>query len=205
MKPKKKKAVSAQEIMNNPVNAGQRALRVQREGVLGWLSYVGYMCLVMPMVFAGYFKMQPMHVFAPFYENRYIFWGICCAGLLLSMLIIWKSRYPFFKRDRILISVQFALFVIGIFLTRFLLEGYRWQSSVETLVEYGIPVLWLYLIGWYLRYFYYKAKDGYRYVWLKVALSTVLPFVPLLLGIREIIGSTIYDPEPLMMGDVVMD
>lgn len=204
MKPKKKKAVSAQEIMNNPVNAGQRALRVQREGVLGWLSYVGYMCLVMPIVSAGYFKMHPRHVFAPFYENVYPTLGICCVGLLLSMLIIWKSRYPFFKRDRILISVQFALFVIGIFLTRFLLEGYRWQSSVETLVEYGIPVLWLYLIGWYLRYFYCKAKDGYRYVWLKVALSTVLPFVPLLLGIREIIGSTIYDPEPLM-GDVVMD
>ncbi len=208
MKPKKKETVSVQEIMNNPVDAGQKALRMQREGVLGWLSYVGYMCVVMPIVSAGYFKMNssyPRQVFAPFYENDYILLGFCCVGLLLYMLIIWKSRYPFSKRDRGLISVQFTMFMIGIFLTRFLLEGYRWQSSVETLVEYGIPVLWLYLIGWYLRYFYYKAKDGYRYVWLKVALSTVLPFVPLLLGIREIIGSTIYDPEPLMMGDVVMD
>jgi len=175
MKPQKKEAVSVQEIMDNPV-AGQRAQPVRREGILGWLSYIGYMCVVALVAVES--SMLRRYAFTSFYENKYIVLGALGVGLLLSVLTIWKSRYSLSKRDRSLVSVQFVVFVIGTFLFFFLECGYRWKYSVGEVVYWGIYMLWVCLMEWYLRYFYCKAKDGYKYVWLKVVLSTVLPFVP---------------------------
>lgn len=191
MKPQEKEAVSVQEIRNNPVEGEQKALRVQREGVLGWLSYIGYMCVVSWLIWTVSQITLRAYISFPFYEHNHR--GILGVGLILSALTIWKSKYPLSQKTRIILVTFLGAFVIFVLPFCYALD-YDYIEIVDIEISriafYSTAFLgWLYLIGWYLRYFYHKAKDGYKYVWLKVVLSTVLPFVPLLWcagGIHEI-------------------
>ncbi len=197
MKPKKKETVSVQEIMNNPVDAGQKALHVRREGVLGWLSYVGYMCLVaFPVAVLAYRVYEyvlkgAIDVKLPLYDSETSLLGFFGVGLLLSILTIWKSKYPLSKKARIRSFALFCAFTICVALClgiRLVLsfqgdEPFTWEAAVfpflAMLPASSILSVYVCLICWYLRYFHCKAKDGYQHVWLKVLLCTLIPFTPL--------------------------
>ena len=219
MKPQDFEAVSVQEIRNNPVEGEQKALRVQREGVLGWLSYVGYMCVVAfpalilsllnvssgysytldiddPRILTGFDTglYIESYISFPFYSNQKISMFILATGIMLMGFSVWKSKYPMTRKSRIILTA-----LLGVLMAIMLLFCYA--LDYETVRYFGvisfeigkfvfysiIGFVWICLLGWYLRYFYYKAKDGYKFVWIKVLLFTLLPFISLLFGTIETI------------------
>lgn len=198
MAPQKRKKANVQEILKNPVNSKQPLLRLKKEGILGWLSYLGYVFSVI-FWFVSFVCEYAGIVSFPLYSFTLV--NIICVsfGLILTAITIWKSPYNLSRKTKV------TLFKIAIILT-LLLEilacSFEWEMLPFNILL-GLTILWLFLLFWYIHYFYCKSKDGYRKVWVKVIISSLFPFL-LLLYFRDAVGFYYGEPQHLA-GDTMFD
>ena len=178
MAPQKRKKANVQEILKNPVNSKQPLLRLKKEGIWGWLSYLGY---IFSVVFVPLWIINSFCTYAgilnfPLYSFHII--NIVCIsfGLILTGITIWKSPYNLSKKAKIILFENIVIFSL---LLEFLAYDLEWEMLPFNILL-GLTILWLFLLFWYMHYFYKKSKDGYHRVWLKVILFTIIPILPLL-------------------------
>ena len=145
----------------------------KKEGVFGWMSYIGCSFIVFSLI--GILKISGSHA-----HGSDSLGFLFLMGLVLTIPVMLKSKYPISLSTKTILFLFFAVAT-----TMFELYIYAPEDSgglsqgFHCLCEFTETYknsLWF--IGWfcffsflwYLRYFYKKAKDGYRYVWLKVIL-----------------------------------
>ena len=176
MAPQKRKKANVQEILNNPVNSNQKPLFKQKEGIWGWLSYIGWaLTIIFPLIVFLYnlFRYSYyLNLDFPLFDFGIINLIIISLGIIITIVNIWKSKYPLSNKCRkIILSIFVVLTVI--------LELIAPDNLLELNMIWFISWLWCFLLFWYLHYFYKKSKDAYRKVWVKVILFTVIPMLPL--------------------------
>ena len=102
MAPQKRKQANVKSILKNPVQSEQSPLKFKKEGILGWLSYLGF-SLTIVMTFAStlsqvikYVSREEMVINFPFYDN----WSVMAflLGFLLTLGVAKESPYQFPKK-----------------------------------------------------------------------------------------------------------
>ncbi|MBE6446149.1 MAG: hypothetical protein E7021_01930 [Alphaproteobacteria bacterium] len=191
MAPPERKTANVQEILKNPVQSNQKPLFKQKEGIWGWLSYIGWaLTIVFPLIVflcnLFYFS-SSLNLAFPLLDSGIINLIIIFVGVIITAVNIWKSKYPLSNKCRKIILSMFFIFT-------FLLELIASGNLLELNIICFTAWLWSFLFFWYLHYFYRKSKDGYRKVWVKVILFTVIPILPLSYFVEDYY-------EPLTMGD----
>jgi len=191
MAPPERKTANVQEILKNPVQSNQKPLLKQKEGIWGWLSYIGWaLTIVFPLIVflcnLFYFS-SSLNLAFPLLDSGIINLIIIFVGVIITAVNIWKSKYPLSNKCRKIILSMFFIFT-------FLLELIASGNLLELNIICFTAWLWSFLFFWYLHYFYRKSKDGYRKVWVKVILFTVIPILPLSYFVEDYY-------EPLTMGD----
>lgn len=153
----------------------------KHEGLWGWLSYVGWMCLMSPMIFL--IVCDVVEAYERLWGGKhYIFyWPIVplypvLIGLALSCIILKKSHYSMCLCTKIgFFSVLALLGIIGF--------GASWNTGEFDILS-GLAMLlslsYVFFMMWYIRFFYHKIKDGYRFVWLKVLVAILIACIPCL-------------------------
>lgn len=171
MTPQKRKKANVQEILKNPVQSNQKPLFKQKEGIWGWLSYIGWaLTIVFPLIVFLYNLMSYYSSFDfLFLESWTVNLMVMLLGILITTVNIWKSKYPLSNKCRNVVSLTFGLMIFFEFI--FSPSNYN--------LMYFFLWLWSFLFFWYLHYFYRKSKDAYRKVWLKVILFTIIPMLSL--------------------------
>lgn len=151
------------------------------EGLWGWLSYVGWMCLMSPMIFL--IVCDVVEAYERLWGGKhYIFyWPIIplypvLIGLALSCIILKKSHYSMCLCTKIgFFSVLALLGIVG--------SGSAWNTGEFDILS-GLAMLLslscVFFMMWYIRFFYHKIKDGYRFVWLKVLVAILIACIPCL-------------------------
>ena len=132
------------------------------------MSYIGCPFIVFSLI--GILKISGSHA-----HGSDSLGFLFLMGLVLTIPVMLKSKYPISLSTKTILFLFFAVAT-----TMFELYTYAPEDSgVHCLCELSATSKnYLWFIGWfcffsflwYLRYFYKKAKDGYRYVWLKVIL-----------------------------------
>ena len=128
------------------------------EGLWGWLSYVGFLCLFFPVIA---FCLEPYFSWWNDYyvlDNDYIQGITFIIGLVLSGITLWKSRYPISPRTKIgFFSVSLLTGIggtIGWFNTGV------WSLEVMMLSVLGLMfffgLLWILFLMWWRRILSYK-------------------------------------------------
>lgn len=171
MKPKQKEQINVQTILDNPVASTQKALHIPKEGILGWLSYAGWtLTIIFPLVLMIY-QSPTMYSYIEKFKTSYDFYfpfhnyivhGVLIGiGILFTLITMWKSKFPISPKTKIFLFFVSILYI---------------ESPLHPLLFFD--VVWFFLFCWYIQYFYKKSKNGYRYVWLKVLLFTLIGLLP---------------------------
>lgn len=152
-------------------NKKQKISLPKKEGIFGWMSYIGCPFIVFSLI--GILKISGSHA-----HGSDSLGFLFLMGLALTIPVMLKSKYPISLSTKTILSL---LFIVATII--FELSIYAPEDPSNFLAHCGCEfteiyknILWF--IGWfcffsflwYLRYFYKKAKDGYRYVWLKAIL-----------------------------------
>ncbi|MBR6412160.1 MAG: hypothetical protein IKS41_03240 [Alphaproteobacteria bacterium] len=188
MTPPKRKQANVKDILKNPVSSQQPPLRFRREGLLGWLSYLGFSLLVVAPLgkfiadMISYISRRSMRTIEfPFYEQLGPSVTILfLIGFILTLIIIKKSRYAF---PNIIPRIYGGILCIS-----FVLLGY-YYADMEMIALPSAVILvstWMLFGIFYFHYFYRKSKDGYYLVWIKVLLFSFIPFLPLFFYTKEV-------------------
>ena len=165
----------------------------KKEGILGWLSYLGCQFIVFSLI--GILKISGSHAHG---SDGLGF--LFLMGLVLTIPLMLKSKYPISLSTKTILFLFFAVATII-----FELSIYAPEDPSNFLAHCGCEfteiyknILWF--IGWfcffsflwYLHYFYKKAKDGYQWVLLKIILFTLISLLLLIYHQRSIneYGST---------------
>lgn len=194
MAPQKRKKINVQKILKNPVQSNQKPLFMQKEGIWGWLSYIGWaLTIVFPLIVFLYslFRYSSyLNLAFPLLDFGIIDLIVISLGIIITAVNIWKSKYPLPNKCRKIILSIFVVLTIA-------LELIAPDRLLELNMIWFIAWLWVFLFFWYLHYFYKKSKNGYRKVWLKVILFTIIPMLPLSYFVED------YGPVETM-GDYVL-
>ncbi|MBE6446215.1 MAG: hypothetical protein E7021_02270 [Alphaproteobacteria bacterium] len=154
-------------------NKKQKISLPKKEGVFGWMSYIG-------CPFTVFGLMVILNILKSHAHGSSGLEFLILMGLALTIPVMLKSKYHISLSSKTILSLLFIVATIIFELFIYAPEDSGGLSQgVHCLCELSATSknrLWF--IGWfcffsflwYLRYFYKKAKDGYRYVWLKVIL-----------------------------------
>lgn len=148
----------------------------KKEGILGWLSYLGCQFIVFSLI--GILKISGSHAHG---SDGLGF--LFLMGLVLTIPLMLKSKYPISLSTK---TILFLFFVIAT--TMFELYIYAPEDTSGLYLAHPIceftetykNILWFngwfcfFSFLWYLRYFYKKSKDGYQWVLLKIILFTLI-------------------------------
>lgn len=225
--------------MDNPVKSNQKPLRVQKEGWLDWLSYVGFglsftifllfIFLILP-VHSNIFNEDPLASLLQNFLPDSLIFGYLCAekiflflircsfaiplSLIITSICAWKSNYPISERMKKFLLFAFLLSIILSVITTY--WNINFDLGSYNIIENNVIVFfnycctqfcYLYLLGlfWYIHYFYKKSQDGYRKVWLKVILFTLIPLLSIFAACIYIVTQmiTIVRYDEFLMGDVL--
>lgn len=162
-------------------NKKQKISLPKKEGIFGWMSYIGCPFIVFSLITILTISGSHAH-------GSDSLGFLFLMGLVLTIPLMLKSKYPISLSTKTILSLLFIVATIIFELSIYAPEDSGGLSQgFHCLCEFTETyknILWF--IGWfcffsflwYLRYFYKKSKDGYRYVWLKVILFfLVLPIL----------------------------
>ncbi len=140
--PRKKRKANVQKILDNPVKSNQKPLRVQKEGWLGWLSYIGFglsftLCILIILKLfiiilggiscsiSNYCDFHTKHalnivsdIFSGVSDGGLIqLFLVCCfftvpLTLAIAGICAWKSNYPVSERMKKFLLFAFLFSVI---------------------------------------------------------------------------------------------
>ena len=170
-------------------NKKQKISLPKKEGIFGWMSYIG--C--------------PFIVFGCFSDTT-SFHFTTLIGLILTIITMVKSKYPISLSTKTILFLFFAvattMFELYIYEPEITFGGQTYYHLCgASITQHSWFYSWFCFFSflWYLRYFYKKTKDGYRYVWLKA----ILFFLVLYILLFVFLNST--NDAGLGMEDVWMD
>jgi hypothetical protein len=165
--------INMKEINNMQKNKKQKISLPKKEGVFGWMSYIGCSFIVFSLIVILDILKSQAHG-----SSGLEF--LILMGLALTIPVMLKSKYHISLSSKTILSLLFIvatiIFELSIYAPK---DTGDLSQGVHCLCEFSATSKnYLWFIGWfcffsflwYLRYFYKKAKDGYRYVWLKVIL-----------------------------------
>jgi len=160
-----------------------------QEGIFGWLYYLSFafiftfpilghifdkLCAVDPY-YKGYVTVYEFPIYG---LNQSLFPPpillLPCFGVILMLILPWISFYKLTSKK---ITLLLKLFPILLILSAFILFNLHHLRIIFLLLSIFISIT---CFAWYLYYFYKRSKSGYRYVFLKVILFLIIPFLPLL-------------------------
>ncbi|MDY6407542.1 MAG: hypothetical protein SPL08_02400 [Pseudomonadota bacterium] len=208
MTPPKRKQANIKQILKNPIQSKQPPLKFKKEGFWGWLSYIGFSLLVIvPLAklvanLISFYTAVDGSAFIkfPFYERGIFIPSIILIGFILTLVIMKKSPYHFSKLiTNFFVAILFALFIFEVYFFN--------DQTVDILILFvSFSTTWLAFTVWYIHFFIKKSKDGYRWVWLKVLLFSLIPVIPLFFYAKGFIfHSTEMGTEMGSYGDYLTD
>ena len=158
MKHHNAQTVSGSESRKPIAPAPEKPITRKHEGLWGWLSCIGFLCLFFPVIA---FCLEPYFSWWNDYyilDNDYIQGITFIIGLVLSGITLWKSRYPMSPRTKIgFFSVSLLTGTGG---TIWWLNRGWW--SLEAMMWSGLclmffsGLLWILFLMWWRRIFSYK-------------------------------------------------
>ena len=155
-------------------NKKQKISLPKKEGGFGWMSYIGCSFIVFSL-------MVILDILKSHAHGSSGLEFLILMGLALTIPVMLKSKYHISLSSKTILSL---LFIVATII--FELSIYAPEDGVHCLCEFSATFKnYLWFIGWfcffsflwYLRYFYKKAKDGYRYVWLKAILFFLVLYI----------------------------